>query len=46
MNLIRNYRNWRAYRQTVNELGRLSTRGLKDLGIDRSEIRAVARKSI
>ena len=32
MNLIRNYRNWRTYRATVNELGRLSDRGLEDLG--------------
>lgn len=46
MNLIRNYRNWRAYRQTVSELGRLTDRGLEDLGIDRVDIRAVARKSI
>ena len=46
MNLIRNYRNWRAYRQTVSELGRLTDRGLEDLGIDRGDIRAVARKSI
>ena len=28
MNLIRNYRNWRAYRETVTELGRLSNRQL------------------
>jgi uncharacterized protein YjiS (DUF1127 family) len=46
MNLIRSYRNWRAYRQTVSELGRLSNRGLADLGIHRSEIRAAARKAI
>ena len=46
MNLIRSYRNWRTYRQTVSELDRLSNRGLKDLGIDRSEIRAVARRSV
>ena len=46
MNLIRNYRNWRSYRETVSELGRLSNRGLDDLGINRSDIRAVARKSI
>ena len=46
MNLIRNYRNWRTYRQTVTELDRLTNRGLDDLGIVRSDIRAVARKSI
>lgn len=44
MNLIRNYRNWRAYRDTVNELGRLSNRQLHDLGIIRDEIKTVARK--
>ncbi|WP_315919795.1 DUF1127 domain-containing protein [Mesorhizobium sp. SP-1A] len=46
MNLIRNYRNWRAYRDTVNELGRLSNRQLKDLGIERTEIRQIARRAI
>ena len=33
MNLIRNYRNWRRYRDTVSELSRLSNRELTDLGI-------------
>jgi uncharacterized protein YjiS (DUF1127 family) len=46
MNLLRNYRNWRAYRDTVNELGRLSNRQLSDLGIHRSEIATIARKAI
>jgi uncharacterized protein YjiS (DUF1127 family) len=46
MNLIRNYRNWRRYRDTVNELSRLSTRELNDLGISRGDIHYVARKSI
>ena len=46
MNLIRNYRNWRRYRETVSELNRLSTRELNDLGISRSEIPYVARKSL
>ena len=45
MNLIRSYRNWRNYRQTVSELDRLSNRELRDLGIDRSDIRAIARRS-
>lgn len=45
MNLIRNYRNWRAYRDTVNELDRLSNRQLHDLGIIRDEIKTVARKA-
>lgn len=46
MNLIRNYRNWRVYRSTVTELGRLSNRQLLDLGIVRDEIKTVARKAI
>jgi uncharacterized protein YjiS (DUF1127 family) len=43
MNLIRNFRNWRRYRETVNELSRLSTRELNDLGITRAEIHGIAR---
>lgn len=43
MNLIQNFRNWRRYRETVNELSRLSTRELNDLGINRSDIPGVAR---
>ena len=46
MNLIRNYRNWRRYRDTVSELNRLSTRELNDLGINRGEIPSVARRSL
>jgi uncharacterized protein YjiS (DUF1127 family) len=46
MNLIRSYRNWRVYRDTLNELGRLSNRQLDDLGINRHEIRQVARRAI
>lgn len=46
MNLIRNYRNWRRYRQTVTELNRLSSRELTDLGIARSDIPSVARRSL
>lgn len=45
MNLINSYRNWRRYRETVNELSRLSNRELSDLGISRSDIPYVARKS-
>ncbi|MBO6901767.1 MAG: DUF1127 domain-containing protein [Rhizobiaceae bacterium] len=46
MNLIRNYRNWRRYRETVNELNRLSSRELNDLGINRGDIPYVARRSV
>lgn len=43
MNLIRNFRNWRRYRETVSELSRLSNRELNDLGITRAEIQGIAR---
>ncbi|PWJ79417.1 uncharacterized protein YjiS (DUF1127 family) [Pseudaminobacter salicylatoxidans] len=46
MNILRNFRNWRRYRETVSELSRLSNRELNDLGINRSEIHSVARRSI
>ena len=46
MNLIRNYRNWRRYRETVVELSRLSNRELNDLGIARGDIHNVARRAI
>lgn len=46
MSIVRNYRNWRTYRTTVSELSRLSNRELADLGINRGEIHAVARKAI
>jgi uncharacterized protein YjiS (DUF1127 family) len=46
MNLIRNYRNWRRVRETVNELNRLSNRELADLGINRAEIERVARQGL
>lgn len=46
MNLIRNFRNWRRYRETVTELNRLSNRELADLGINRTDIHMVARKAI
>lgn len=46
MNVVREFRNWRRYRNTVNELSRLSTRELNDLGISRSDIPFVARKSL
>jgi uncharacterized protein YjiS (DUF1127 family) len=45
MNLIQNYRNWRRYQRTVNELSRLSNRELADIGVSRHEIRALARGS-
>lgn len=46
MNVARSFANWRKYRKTVAELDRMTTRELQDLGIDRSEIRNVARAVI
>lgn len=46
MNLTRALRNYRSYRSTLNELNRLSQRELADLGIARSDIPGVARRSI
>lgn len=45
MNITRSLTSWRKYRQTVNELDRMSDRELNDLGIARSEIRNVARRA-
>ena len=46
MNLARSFNNWRKYRQTCNELGRMSDRELIDLGIGRADIPYVARQAI
>ncbi|WP_018010586.1 DUF1127 domain-containing protein [Sinorhizobium medicae] len=46
MNVARSLNNWRKYRQTVNELGRMTNRELDDLGINRADIRSVVRASL
>ena len=46
MNVARSFNNWRKYRQTVTELGRMGTRELEDLGIDRADIHSFARASV
>jgi uncharacterized protein YjiS (DUF1127 family) len=46
MNVARSFSNWRKYRQTVTELGRMSSRELRDLGINRADIQSVARQSV
>jgi uncharacterized protein YjiS (DUF1127 family) len=43
MNLLRSYRNWRRYNETVRELSRLSNRQLDDLGVTRADIAKIAR---
>ncbi|MCB1497141.1 MAG: DUF1127 domain-containing protein [Bauldia sp.] len=42
---VESYRNWRQYRDTYNELMRLSQRDLSDLGINRVDIPAIARQA-
>jgi uncharacterized protein YjiS (DUF1127 family) len=46
MNVARSFNNWRKYRQTVTELGRMSARELQDLGINRADIHSIARQSV
>jgi uncharacterized protein YjiS (DUF1127 family) len=45
VNLVRTFNNWRRYRDTVAELGRLNSRELNDLGINRGDIPFIAMKS-
>ena len=46
MNVIRNYRNWRRFRKTVNELSRLTDRELDDRGVRRGDIYSVAKSAV
>ncbi len=46
MNIARSFNNWRKYRETVNELDRMTNRELGDLGITRENIRSVARAAV
>jgi len=43
MSVARNFRAWRRYRQTVNELSRMSDHELRDIGVQRGDIPVVAR---
>ena len=40
--IVRAYREWRRYHQSVSELSRLGDRELADIGISRSDIPRVA----
>ena len=44
--VVHNYRQWRNFRDTVDELNRLSNRDLNDLGISRADITAIAREAV
>jgi uncharacterized protein YjiS (DUF1127 family) len=43
--LVGQYRNWRKYRSTYDELMSLSNRELDDLGISRADIPSIARRT-
>jgi uncharacterized protein YjiS (DUF1127 family) len=43
--IVSTYRAWRKYRETYNELMRLSNRELDDLGINRVDIPNIARQA-
>ncbi|WP_082666237.1 DUF1127 domain-containing protein [Aureimonas sp. AU4] len=45
MRIANAIRAYRSFRQTSNELNRLSNRELADLGIDRADIATVARQA-
>ncbi|MET3600559.1 DUF1127 domain-containing protein [Martelella mangrovi] len=45
MNVTRSLSNWMKYRRTVSELDRMSSRELSDLGINREDIRRIARRA-
>lgn len=45
MNIKRSLNAWRSARRTFNELSNLSSRELNDLGIHRSDISDIARKT-
>lgn len=42
---VQSYRSWRKYRDTYNELMRLTQRDLDDLGINRVDIPTIARQT-
>jgi uncharacterized protein YjiS (DUF1127 family) len=46
MNVARTFNNWRKYRQTRNELARMSDRELSDIGVNRADIARIARQAI
>ncbi len=45
MSLKQSFNNWRQYRNTCNELYRMSDRELSDIGLARADIPFVARRA-
>ncbi|MBB4569445.1 uncharacterized protein YjiS (DUF1127 family) [Rhizobium leucaenae] len=46
MNIAHSFNNWRKYRRTVSELGRMSNHRLNDIGIERTDIQRIAREAL
>ena len=46
MSIAKKFSDWRKYRETVSELGRLTDRERGDRGIGRADIRRVARTAV
>ncbi|WP_412057434.1 DUF1127 domain-containing protein [Bartonella sp. DGB2] len=46
MNILRSFNKWRRYRNTINELNRLSAHELRDIGIERGDIAYIARRAL
>ncbi len=46
MSIAKKFNDWRKYRETISELGRMTDRELGDLGIGRADIRRVARTAV
>ncbi|MBN9064541.1 MAG: DUF1127 domain-containing protein [Rhizobiales bacterium 65-9] len=44
MNIIRKINEWTRYRRTLRELGTLNARELADIGVQRHDIRRIARE--
>ncbi len=46
MSVTKSLRAWRRYRQTVNELSRMSDHELRDIGVQRGNIPIIARYGV
>jgi|GEM_PF-1949382 len=46
MGLMNDFRNWRDYRRTVDQLSRLPDSTLKDIGLERDNIKKHVHRSI
>lgn len=46
MNLFSKFREWRLYSETVEKLRQCTDKNLADMGIERTQIRVVARRSV